>query len=371
MADRRNVVIIGAGAIGRGYLPWVVDDARHELVFVDSNLQIVRPMRDRGRYRSHRVREGRIESRDVLVKDACLPGEFDWRRYDPEVIFVNVGPRSVARIAALLEGATCPVILCENDPATVEILKPHLGGGGAAVFAVPDVITSNTAPAELLAEDSLATVTEDGVLFIDERARGAVHGDIHWLSERELVDQQWTAKLYLHNTPHCVTAYLGALAGSRYVHEAMARPAVAEIVAGSMKEMLTALKLKWEIPHEFLDWYAEKELKRFANVQLYDPVSRVAREPLRKLDLDGRLIGAAQICLASGFIPHNILIGIAGALLFKDSNDSDRHLDFMRGALSSDIFLTHVLNLRRGEALEILLRERMETIIKIVEGVRR
>jgi hypothetical protein len=360
VADRGNVVIIGAGAIGRGYLPWVVD---HDLVFVDNNPQIIRPMRERKRYRSYRVRDGKLESRDVPVLDACLPDELDWRKYDPRAVFVNVGPRQVARIARLLEGIRCPVILCENDPATVDLVK-------GSVFAVPDVITSNTAPAELLAQDSLSTVTEDGVLFADSRAQGSVRGEITWLPTRELVDQQWTAKLYLHNTPHCVTAYLGALAGSRYVHEAMAKPEIARIVSGSMNEMLIALKLKWEIPHEFLDWYAEKELRRFANVLLYDPVSRVAREPLRKLDPDGRLIGAAQICLASGFIPHNILIGIAGALLFKDEQDSDRHLDFMRGALSPDIFLTHVLNLRRGEALEILLRERMEKIVRIVEGVR-
>ena len=43
-----------------------------------------------------------------------------------------------------------------------------------------------------------------------------------------------------------------------------------------------------------------KELKRFENKLLFDPISRVAREPLRKLRSDNRIILAlrlAFICL--------------------------------------------------------------------------
>src|SRR4029079_17509883 len=124
--------------------------------------------------------------------------------------------------------------------------------------------------------------------------------------DRKQLDQQWTAKLYLHNTPHCVAAYLGALLGVEYMHEAMRDPELAAIVEGSMREMLTSLKLKWDIEHNFLDWYAQKELDRFRSELLFDPISRVAREPLRKLELEGRLIGSAQICLSLGFVPENI-----------------------------------------------------------------
>lgn len=362
-----TLLVIGAGAIGRGYLPWTISPDDYRLVFVDRDLGIIENMRRAGGYTTWRVRDGRLEERFVQVAGAYTPEDFRLDAWpDIAACFINVGPRNAVSAARLLGASRFPVILCENDPLTVDAVKaacplPHV------FFAVPDVITSNTAPPELLARDPLAIVTEDGEQFIDEGAReaagGTLRGDFRLLPRAELIDTQWTAKLYLHNTPHCVAAYLGALIGATYVHEAMADPQVDAIVRGAMDEMLRALKLKWDIPHGFLDWYAAKEMERFRCRLLHDPVSRVAREPLRKLEPGGRLMGAAQICLSLGFVPHNILTGIAGAMLFENSDDADYHLSFMRRALPRDGYLTHVLNLREGEALETVLREQLDGIM--------
>ena len=179
----------------------------------------------------------------------------------------------------------------------------------------------------------------------------------------ELILQQWTTKLFLHNTPHCIAAYLGALDGVSYVHESMAIKEIDRIVSGAMEEMLSALKARWDIEHSCLDWYAQKELSRFRCNLLFDPIARVAREPLRKLELDGRLIGAAQMCLSLGFIPENIMLGITAALLFDNPKDNDKHLAFMQKALSPTSFLTHVLGLRQGEALEVTLKAHLNKMI--------
>ena len=71
---------------------------------------------------------------------------------------------------------------------------------------------------------------EDGIRdLVRSRGLGDVykrqlHGTMRMISRAELLRIQWTPKLYLHNTPHCITAYLGALMGATYVHEAMAHP---------------------------------------------------------------------------------------------------------------------------------------------------
>lgn len=359
-----EILVIGAGAIGRGYLPWCFHGFRFS--FVDKSPAIVEAMQERGQYRTYRARQGQLESMDVQVVSAYYPDSFLAAKHpDYDAIFINVGPRHAATVANLVRGFSCPIILCENDPATVTAVKAS-SGLKQVYFAVPDVITSNTAPADLLAQDSLSVISEDGVLFVDE-AVGDLKGDFQTLSTHELLHTQWTAKLFLHNTPHCVAAYLGALMGVQYLHESMAIPEANAIVAGAMTEMLNSLKLRWEIPHPFLEWYAEKELARFRNHLLCDPISRVAREPLRKLESDGRLLGAAQICLASGFIPDNLLAGIASALLFADEDDADRHLGFMRKALSPATFISHILSLRPGEALEVILREQLPLILPRLE----
>jgi mannitol-1-phosphate/altronate dehydrogenase len=361
-----EIIFLGAGAIGRGFLPWIFGTSLYDFVFIDANLEVVKRLNQQKQYRAYRVKNNELEEMIVPVKAAYHPNDFFPQQHkDAIAVFISVGPRNSLAASACIKGMKCPIVLCENDPQTVQVVK-NVTNSDRVYFAVPDVITSNTASPEILARDPLSVITEDGVLLIDDRASD-IKGNISFCSEGELITKQWTAKLYLHNTSHCIAAYLGALVGATYVHESMKFPTVKKIVTGSMSEMLTSLKLKWDISHSFLDWYAEKETRRFCNELLCDPISRVAREPLRKLDLEGRLIGAAQICISLGFIPQNILIGITSALLFENEKDADSQLCFMRKVLTSKALLTYILGLRKGEALEIVMRERLPKIVSQLE----
>ena len=359
----QKIIIMGAGAIGRGYLPWVFQPEDYDLIFIDTNPAIISQMRAAGHFVTYRVRNDRLEGRKVRVAAAYLPDEFRAQDHqNAAACFLSVGPRNVERAAETVKGLGAPLILCENEPNAVGEAK-RVVGHERVYFAVPDVITSNSAPQRLLQEDPLTVITEDGVLFIEEGPAG-LRGDFTLMSRERLLDEQWMAKLYLHNTPHCIAAYLGAIVGADYVHEAMAIPQVNVIIEGAMAEMLKALKMKWSISHAFLDWYAEKELARFRCRHLYDPVARVAREPLRKLEVHGRLIGAAQICLSQGVVPQNILTGITGALMFEDKRDPDHHLALLRRSLPSDLFNVYILGLRSGEPLDLLLREQIDGVIQ-------
>lgn len=366
---RQNIIIYGAGAIGRGYLPWVLSEESYDLIFVDTNPQIIENLKKRNSYQTYMVCDGELVRKSVLYKAAYYPEELLKQNLTAVgAVFFSVGPRAIANAANYVCQFKCPFILCENDPATVEQIKT-LTGNQRSYFAVPDVITSNSAPDELLQVDPLAVVSESGQLFIDNRACTDLVGKFQTCTEKELSDQ-WTAKLFLHNTPHCVAAYLGALIGSKYIHEVMKNQKAEKIIRGSMNEMLQALKARWEIPHAFLEWYAEKELQRFACTKLFDPITRVAREPLRKLEPQGRLVGAAQLCLAIGLVPHNVIKGIAAALLFHNEDDADSHLKFLRSALSPSVLVTYILGLRHGEALELLLVEKLELLLNELESLK-
>jgi mannitol-1-phosphate 5-dehydrogenase len=367
---KTKILFMGAGAIGRGYLPWTLDESKHEFIFIDSNHQIIDLMRKQSSYSTYRVMGDSYECKRVQVKAVFSPSEFCIQDHqDATACFFSVGPRNVEKAAQLFIGTNFPLIMCENEPETVNLAKQVLRRDNI-YFAVPDVITSNTAPTDLLAIDPLAITTENGTQFI-ERGSYLLYGEMTLLPKEELLNRQWTPKLYLHNTPHCIAAYLGALIGSTYIHEAMAHSKVAEIVEGSMTEMLQALKLRWDIPHDFLDWYAKKELSRFRSHLLFDPVARVAREPLRKLELHGRLIGAAQMCLTLGVLPQNLLKGIVGALLFEDVKDPDHHIRMMHDSMSTSDFNRYVLGLRSGEPLDLMLQDKMALITNELHGFSR
>lgn len=358
---KTKVILMGAGAIGRGYLPWALDASKHSFVFIDSNKNIIDSLKSNGAYTTFRVSNSSYDSQTVEVYAAYSPEEFRIEEHsDAAACFFSVGPRNVSKASQLFRGSNIPLIMCENEPEAVSIAK-RIVGYDKVYFAVPDVITSNTAPSELLSKDPLAITTEDGILYIEE-GPSKICGSMRYISREELLRIQWKPKLYLHNTPHCITAYLGALMGNTYIHQAMQSSKATQIVEGSMNEMLQALKLQWDIPHEFLEWYAEKELSRFRCPLLFDPVARVAREPLRKLELHGRLIGAAQICLTMGVLPQNIIKGIAGALLFEDEHDPDHHIRMMQKSMTTEDFNRYVLGLRPGEPLDLMLREQIRAI---------
>ncbi len=352
---------MGAGAIGRGYLPWTLPDSNYEFVFIDQDHRLVDQLKKRGGYSTYRVNGSIYEEKKVKISSAFKVADFKVSEHlDAVACFFSVGPRNVMAAASIFAGTKIPLILCENDPDTVGLAKAAVGYA-EVYFAVPDVITSNTAPDYLLAKDPLAISTENGELFIEDGA-ASLEGYVKYLPRAELLRMQWTPKLFLHNTPHCIAAYLGALMGKRYLHEAMQNPRANAIVQGAMEEMLQALKLQWDIPHEFLEWYAEKELQRFRCELLCDPVVRVAREPLRKLELKGRLIGAAQMCLTLGVLPQNLLKGIVSALSFDDVNDQDHHIALMREAMGDESFNRYVIGLRSGEPLDLMLREKTQAI---------
>jgi len=364
---KSKIIFIGAGSIGRGYLPWTLDETKHEFIFVDTNIDIVERLNNYGGYTTYRVNGDEYQQKKVKVSAAFTPETFRLEDHsDAVACFFSVGPRNVEKAAQMLAGSLIPLIMCENEPETVALVK-NVVRHDLVYFAVPDVITSNTAPSHLLEIDPLAITTENGVQYMEAGPVG-LHGDICMLPRDELLRVQWVPKLYLHNTTHCIIAYLGALMGVTYIHEAMMHKKAAKLVEGAMEEMLQALKLRWDIPHAFLDWYAIKELARFRSQLLYDPVARVAREPLRKLELHGRLIGAAQMCLTLGVIPHNLIKGIIGALLFEDKSDPDHHIVMMREAMEIEDFNRYVLGLRTGEPLDLMLRERMdETLVELNE----
>lgn len=334
---KKNLVIIGAGAIGRGFLPWKIDTSKYNLLFVDTDREIIEPMNEKKRYSTFIIKNNKLEAKPVKVDRAFYPEDFSAAKIGHvDFVFMAVRPNNVKDASDCLKGISCPVILCENDPKTVDTVKKHLNHD-RVYFAVPDVITSNTASSESLKQDRLAVHTEDGVLFIDERA-GFIDGDITFLSEKELIDKQWTAKLFLHNTPHCVASYLGALSGFRYIDEVMKHDKLKEIVVGSMDEMLATLKDRMPEESEFLDWYVNKEILRFSNDLLYDPISRVARDPYRKLEIDGRLIGAAIMCFTAHQSFDNILAGIVCTAICAHCGTTDfEEFKFDWTVLKSDI----------------------------------
>lgn len=364
-----RALIIGGGAIGRGFLPWLLD--QFDLYILDSSSHLVNGITNQGGYYSF------MSDGEKLIKKKISPYKLatDFKGLAQEhfdIVFISVGPRNVTRLPRGIENLGCPIFSLENDPVTVDWIKKAYGLTNV-YFGVPDVITSSTASPENLHLDPYSLHTENGILYLqrphdlDTKLELLLPG-VEWLPINRL-NQEWDAKLYIHNTPHCIAAYLGHMAGCSYVHEALEKSAISRVVEGVIDELICALKILTPHDHHFIESYGIKEVRRFSNKFLFDPVSRVAREPLRKLHPSGRLMGALRLLLSSGIRPTYLMAGIAAALSYSDPNDRDYpqiaelnsfgvsaflkyHLDMDESGIESEFVKNHF-----ADAVSFLKRE--------------
>lgn len=325
----KKILIYGAGAIGRGFLAPLLQKFNIDLSFVDRNGYIINEMKKRKSYKTAVTKESGFEIIDVPIKEAFLLGEeSNIANYD--IIFSCVGPNNCYDLAEKFKQAKV-VISCENDSSSSIKLR-ELSGNKNIYFGIPDVITSNTASEDLKRKDPLATITEKGVLIL-EKGSYELPEDILQVDKDEL-RMHWMCKLFIHNAPHAIVAYLGWLKGYTYIHEAMADCDIEKIVVGSIGEMTKGVIAAKYATEDFANMYKEKELRRFRNKFLYDPILRVAREPIRKISKDNRLILGLRIAFFNGAMPINTAIGTKAALEYDNPQDNEAvYLQSLRRSL--------------------------------------
>jgi mannitol-1-phosphate 5-dehydrogenase len=307
----KKLLIVGAGAVGRAFIPWVFPPEQFLYWYIDVNQYVINRLKHPGGT-TYMTKSGGYALQRIKCQDTP-PVEFD-------AVITAVGPRNFMNLVEMFKDTQTPIICCENDsrlPAKMSALT----GNQNIYFAIPDVIASNMAPKRLTDIDPVAIVTEDGVCYIEYPMRD-LGGNAVYLDKAGMY-REWKAKLYIHNTPHCIAAYLGYQKRCFLLSDAMENIEIREIVCGAMAEMVNMVNIMYGIDYKFAEGYAEKEVARFCNKLLHDPISRVAREPLRKLAKDERLIGAAALCLQAGIEPTNIMKGIRAAMKYIHPKDPD------------------------------------------------
>lgn len=132
-------------------------------------------------------------------------------------------------------------------------------------------------------EDKTAVFCEDFIQWVLEDRFCA--GRPQWekagaLFTKDVIPYE-LAKLRLLNAAHSMLAYPAALAGFKYVHEAMQEAKLKEYLRGFMREEAAPLL---ESPRGLnLEEYIEKILERFSNPQLEDQLERICFDGASKL----------------------------------------------------------------------------------------
>jgi len=342
---KKKILIFGAGAIGRGFLGNILSN--HELSFVDKNKNLINFLKKNKEYLSITIKKRKYNYKKIKIKDAFhLSENFNIKKYD--IIFSCVGTNQCFEIAHLLQHAK-KIISCENDPNTVSIIK-KISKNKNVYFAVPDVITSNTAPKKILVQNPWTVISEDGMLVVKNNEIN-LPSPIKKLSKKNF-EMHWICKLFIHNAPHAITAYLGAYKKYQYIHEAMADKKIFNVIKGSIKEITDAVINTGLASKKFATNYKNKELLRFSNKLLFDPISRVAREPIRKLSPNNRIVLALRLSIFNKRMPYFTALGIKAAMNYFDINDKESiHLQNLLKTYSEGELLEKISHINLGDPL--------------------
>ena len=350
-----KAVHFGAGNIGRGFIGVLLHEAGYDLVFADVNGELTERIDRVGHFTVHEVGEG---GTDHVVDNVRA---IDSRSHEDElvaeiasadIVTTAVGPNILRFVAPAIargidqrpeDAAPLAVMACENAVNATDILQAEVRaavGDAAWEKLAAKAVFANTAvdrivPAqEPTGPDGIdVTVETFSEWAIEEPPFGGNAPRIpgaHFVPDLEPYIER---KLFTVNTGHATTAYFGALAGHDAIADAIGDPDVAAKVRATLEETSALLVEKHGLDVSEQDAYRATILQRFANPHLPDTVSRVGRQPLRKLSRNERFVSPAAQLAERGTDPVALVAAIGAALRFDAADDEQSVL--MKTALST------------------------------------
>lgn len=343
-------VQFGAGNIGRGFIGHLLAQSGLSTVFVEANETLVAELKARGSYPVRLLKkDGTFE--DVVIRDFEVLSVREEETIAERIayaalVLTAVGARNLPHIAPLVaqgvkrRRAKNPkplnIFLCENlkdaphvfsamvrehlSPEDVAFLEANVGFVGTVIARMVPVVDARFGIA-----DPLCIVAEAYTrLPFDAKAVKGTLPPLVGFEGTEHFAAEEIRKLFFHNLGHAILAYLGYRLKYTYIHEALGDPRIARVFSGAWNEVTEAFFRKYPFwdraEHEA---YLLDLRERFANPAMMDTVTRVGRDPLRKLAPQDRLVGGARFCLEEGVFPEHIACGCAAALLYDFPGDKE------------------------------------------------
>ncbi|MGH7490816.1 MAG: hypothetical protein ACREOO_00325 [bacterium] len=334
-----KAVVIGSGRIGCGFAGQLLCASGFQVVFVSRNPNMVDYFNRVGAYRVCLVNGPEIKEiivDGVQAVPAVNISEVAKEISQANLIITAAGasklPEVAPLIAAGLRQCSTPVNLLafENLSDAGPFLRNHVashlpagfplaqhGFSGALVERAVTQQVGDPARDELLTfiGDPPATFVVDGT---------SLRQPLPTLSGMVVVENYmaWIhRKLYIFSAGHATCAYLGYLKGYKYIHTAIRDPEIRAAVSAAMAEGQRGLAARYGKETAGDESDLLKIIARFENAALNDPITRVGRDPRRKLGANDRLVGAARLAAEAGVNPEKLALATAAAFCFNNPSD--------------------------------------------------
>jgi mannitol-1-phosphate 5-dehydrogenase len=345
-----TAVQFGAGNIGRGFMGQLLREAGLEIVFVDTDASLVNRLNERGSYPLRL-----LDAYSRAPRDLTIDGFTAFRTTQEDAIAeavararvaaTAVGVANLDAMAPLLAkgierrgeraGEPLDVYLCENMLGAAGMLSEKvmrlLDDPGRA-WAQRNIGFVGTSVARIVGGAGTRSAQDDPLLVIadahrdtpyDGRARRAGEPNLRDFHPVNNFRAEVERKIFTHNVGHAALAYLGYRRGHTFIHETFADDFVKSVFEGALDETSEALLRRYpaDLDHREHLAICQDVRVRFSNPLLRDAIVRVAKDPIRKLGRDDRIIGAAELCLSQGIAPDHIATVCGAALCYNYADD--------------------------------------------------
>jgi mannitol-1-phosphate 5-dehydrogenase len=343
----RSALMFGAGSVGRGFLGQLFSESGYEVIFVDVDEPLIVALNSRRAYTINLVDndlDERVEIAPVRALHARQTEEVARALAEAGIAATAVGVRALAQIAPLVaagitrraeEGVKTAlnIIVCENlkDAAATfrgmveghlsQEVRPYLGANVGFVDTVIGRMVPPPTPEMRGRDPGLIAVEPYKELPVNRRGFVGPIPEIVGMEPCDDFSVYTARKLYIHNCGHAVLGYLGYLRGHAFGYQALEDAGIRPVFEAALKESQAGIVAAHGLDPAWLEAHVADITRRLANRSLGDTVFRLARDPLRKLAPEDRLVGAARLAEKAGVIPAALAWGIAAGFCFDDAGD--------------------------------------------------
>ena len=329
----------GAGKIGRGFIGAQLSLAGCDVTFVDVNSDVVNAINRQRGYALHILdREPFVQS--ISGVSAALVADSIELFLQADIVTTAVSVNLLPTVAPVVAeglaarraaGVNTPlnIICCENGiratsyfkSLVVALLDADMQCWVEQVVGFADCCVDRIVPIVTLDNPLDVAVERYCEWCVDSTA---IKGSLPAVSGMHLVDDieaRIYRKLFTLNTAHCAIAYLGALKGYEFIHEAVADTTIRATIEGIMGECSDMIVRKYGIDRAEQSAYCRTILERFSNSLLGDTIKRVSRDPMRKLSPQLYFSCPITLALQLGTATRNLSVAVAAALKFRSDED--------------------------------------------------
>jgi mannitol-1-phosphate 5-dehydrogenase len=379
MSTGGRIVIIGAGATGRGQLGQVAYSAGWSVTYIERDRGLVDALRRSGRFTVGLAGETvvNVEVSDFQVFHTLEKGASQAIEH-ADILATAVLPTNlqstVPTIAEGLKlrqssavGKPLNVIACENMERSSSTLKRYLKDGAPGLdwewvkqhVGFPDAMVARAIPVPT--EDPLyllAEASQEWSVDLKELAEPMPRLEGMTLSANQAATLE--RKLYIKNTGHFAIGILGFRKGFALIDQAARDPEVSALADEATRESAWAVATKHRLDRDWIEGYRVTFLEEVKSPFLPDDVSRVIREPARKLARDERLVGPAMLAHELRGEHRALAKLIAMALTLDNPEDAQcRELRARLAATGAARTIAAVCGVPEVHPLSVEIREQM------------